>query len=124
MHDTLFLGRIEVRPALNESERDYLADLAQSSSTLRGTPTGRGDASVPFAHLAWEPCESGCCLTSGGPLDAGAHLSAADARQRDRALPAPVVMQDSPVGTRRDEAPLWGVATVESPVRSTMRMST
>lgn len=66
MHDTEFLGRIEVRPPLNESERDYLADLAHSSSTLRGTPTGRGDTSVPFAHLAWEPCEAGCCLTWNG----------------------------------------------------------
>ncbi|HXH78971.1 hypothetical protein [Nocardioides sp.] len=66
MHDTLFLGRIEVRPPLNESERDYLADLVRSTSTLRGTPTGRGDTSVPFAHLAWEPCESGCCLTWSG----------------------------------------------------------
>lgn len=63
MDDNVFLGRIEVRPPLNESERDYLIDLAQSSSTLRGTPTGRGDSSVPFAHLAWEACHEGCCLT-------------------------------------------------------------
>jgi hypothetical protein len=61
--DNVFLGRIEVRPPLNEAERDYLIALARSSSTLRGTPTGRGDSSVPFAHLAWESCEAGCCLT-------------------------------------------------------------
>jgi len=61
--DNVFLGRIEVRPPLNEAERDYLLSLARSSSTLRGTPTGRGDGSVPFAHLAWESCEAGCCLT-------------------------------------------------------------
>lgn len=63
MDDNAFLGRIEVRPPLNEAERTYLTALAQSSSTLRGTPTGRGDSSVPFAHLAWEPCAAGCCLT-------------------------------------------------------------
>jgi hypothetical protein len=63
MDDNVFLGRIEVRPPLNEAERDYLYDLAQSSSTLRGTPTGRGDTSVPFARLSWESCQDGCCLT-------------------------------------------------------------
>ena len=63
MDENVFLGRIDVRPPLNEAERDYLFDLAHSSSTLRGTPTGRGDTSVPFAHLAWEPCADGCCLT-------------------------------------------------------------
>lgn len=66
MDENVFLGRIEVRPPLNEAERDYLVDLAHSSSTLRGTPTGRGDSSVPFAHLAWEPCADGCCLTWTG----------------------------------------------------------
>ncbi len=66
MHDDRFLGRIEVRPPLNEAERDYLADLANSSSTLRGTPTGRGDVTVPFAILAWEACATGCCLTWSG----------------------------------------------------------
>lgn len=66
MDDNVFLGRIVVRPPLNEAERDYLLDLAHSSSTLRGTPTGRGDDSVPFAHLAWEPCPDGCCLTWSG----------------------------------------------------------
>lgn len=63
MDDNVFLGRIEVRPPLNEAERDYLFELAHSTSTLRGTPTGRGDTSVPFAHLAWESCAQGCCLT-------------------------------------------------------------
>ena len=66
MHENVFLGRIEVRPPLNEAERDYLFDLAESNSTLRGTPTGRGDSSVPFAHLAWESCAAGCCLTWTG----------------------------------------------------------
>lgn len=66
MDDNVFLGRIEVRPPLNEAERDYLFDLAHSSSSLRGTPTGRGDSTVPFAHLAWESCAEGCCLTWTG----------------------------------------------------------
>jgi len=69
----VFLGRIEVRPPLNEAERDYLIALAQSSSTLRGTPTGRGDSSVPFAHLAWESCAAGCCLTWSA-LEPSLHL--------------------------------------------------
>ncbi|MEO5662486.1 MAG: hypothetical protein ABIR39_04310 [Nocardioides sp.] len=75
MDDTMFLGRIEVRPPLNEAERDHLVELAGSSSTLRGTPTGRGDSSVPFAHLAWEPCESGCCLIWNG-TERAEHLTA------------------------------------------------
>lgn len=66
MHDDVFLGRISVRPPLNEAERGYLVGLADSSRTLRGTPTGRGDDGVPFAHLAWEPCAAGCCLTWSG----------------------------------------------------------
>lgn len=66
MQDNVFLGRIVVRPPLNEVERDYLSDLAHSNSTLRGTPTGRGDATVPFAQLAWEVCATGCCLTWSG----------------------------------------------------------
>lgn len=73
--DDVFLGRIEVRPPLNEAERDYLIELARSTSTLRGTPTGRGDGSVPFARLAWEPCESGCCLTWNG-TERAEHLTA------------------------------------------------
>ena len=72
--DDVFLGRIEVRPPLNEAERAYLADLAESDSTLRGTPTGRGDTSVPFAHLAWESCGAGCCLTWTG-LEHGQHVA-------------------------------------------------
>jgi hypothetical protein len=64
--ENVFLGRIVVRPPLNEAERDYLFDLAHSASSLRGTPTGRGDDSVPFAHLAWESCGEGCCLTWSG----------------------------------------------------------
>lgn len=63
MNDNVFFGRIEVRPPLNEAERAYLFELAESNSTLRGTPTGRGDKDVPFAHLAWESCAAGCCLT-------------------------------------------------------------
>ena len=61
MHEST--GCIRIRPALNEAERSYLADLADSPGTLRGTPTGRGDSTVPFAHLAWEVCPDGCCLT-------------------------------------------------------------
>lgn len=73
MDDNVFLGRIEVRPPLNEAERAYLIALAQSSSTLRGTPTGRGDSSVPFARLAWESCADGCCLTWSA-LEQSLHL--------------------------------------------------
>lgn len=73
MDENVFLGRIEVRPPLNESEREYLIDLAHSGSTLRGTPTGRGERSVPFARLAWESCPDGCCLTWNG-LERPVHL--------------------------------------------------
>ncbi|CUR57221.1 hypothetical protein NOCA1120439 [metagenome] len=61
MHDVS--GCIRIRPALNETERSFLADLSDSGRTLRGTPTGRGDGTVPFAHLAWDVCPDGCCLT-------------------------------------------------------------
>jgi hypothetical protein len=57
-----FIGCIQVRPALNEAEQDFLLDLIDSHRTLRGTPTGRGDTDVPFARLAWEVCCDGCCL--------------------------------------------------------------
>lgn len=73
MDENVFLGRIEVRPPLNEPERDFLIELASSRSTLRGTPTGRGERSVPFAHLAWEACPGGCCLTWNG-LERPVHL--------------------------------------------------
>ena len=56
------IGCIRIQPALNDAEQDFLLDLLDSGRTLRGTPTGRGDASVPFAHLAWEVCPDGCCL--------------------------------------------------------------
>jgi hypothetical protein len=59
---THFIGCIQVRPALNDAERGYLLELLDSDRTLRGTPTGRGDADVPFAHLGWEVCRGGCCL--------------------------------------------------------------
>lgn len=73
MDDNVFVGRIEVRPPLNEAERDHLFALAHSRSTLRGTPTGRGDSTVPFAHLAWEPCPAGCCLTWSA-LEQSSHM--------------------------------------------------
>jgi hypothetical protein len=69
-HDSGFRGRIRVRPALNDAERARLRALASSGGTLRGTPTGRGDAAVPFARLAWEPCAEGCCLTWNPTLEA------------------------------------------------------
>ena len=56
------IGCIRIEPALNDAEQDFLLDLLDSGRTLRGTPTGRGDARVPFAHLAWEVCPDGCCL--------------------------------------------------------------
>ena len=57
-----FIGRIQVRPALNDAEQAYLLAVLDSDGTLRGTPTGRGDTDVPFAHLAWQVCADGCCL--------------------------------------------------------------
>ncbi|MBL0749278.1 hypothetical protein [Nocardioides baculatus] len=59
---THFIGCIQVRPPLNEVERGYFLELLDSDRTLRGTPTGRGDADVPFARLGWEVCRDGCCL--------------------------------------------------------------
>ena len=66
-HD--FIGRIQVRPALNEAESAFLFGLLESNGTLRGTPTGRGDPTVPFARLAWEVCPDGCCLKWNGEED-------------------------------------------------------
>lgn len=60
--DPRFIGCIRIQPALNAAECDFLIDVLDSDRTLRGTPTGRGDADVPFARLAWEPCPGGCCL--------------------------------------------------------------
>lgn len=57
-----FIGRIQVRPALNEIERGFFLELLDSDRTLRGTPTGRGDSTVPFARMGWEVCRDGCCL--------------------------------------------------------------
>jgi hypothetical protein len=57
-----FVGCIRIQPALNEAERGFMLDLLDSGRTLRGTPTGRGDADVPFARLAWDACPDGCCL--------------------------------------------------------------
>lgn len=117
MHDTVFLGRIAVRPPLNEVERGYLSELAASSGTLRGTPTGRGDLGVPFAHLAWEPCPAGCCLTWTGRertanmqpslrflvdhlLSAGAK---ADGHRRFAGFTCDHVLDGSVVGWRHDD---------------------
>lgn len=66
MHDHTATGRIRVSPPLSAAEREHLYDVCDSGGTLRGTPTGRGDASVPFARLAWRPCARGCCLTWDG----------------------------------------------------------
>ena len=57
-----FIGRIQVRPPLNDAECAFLLALLDSDGTLRGTPTGRGDTTVPFARLAWAVCRDGCCL--------------------------------------------------------------
>lgn len=64
-----FVGRIQIRPALNEAEHAFLLELLDSDGTLRGTPTGRGDEAVPFARLAWEVCRDGCCLEWNGEED-------------------------------------------------------
>lgn len=63
LHDEIARGRVRVIPPLNEAEREFLRDVGDGGGTLRGTPTGRGDLGVPFARLAWRPCERGCCLT-------------------------------------------------------------
>ena len=65
-----FLGHIRIHPALNEAECDHLLALLDARGTLRGTPTGRGDRDVPFAHLAWEVCAGGCCLSWNPDLEA------------------------------------------------------
>ncbi|WP_210649174.1 hypothetical protein [Nocardioides sp. SYSU D00065] len=93
--DPDIVGCIRVHPALNEAERDFLLDLLASERTLRGTPTGRGDASVPFARLAWEPCRDGCCLEWNGDEEGRwmeesllflvAHLFAPGAKAQGRA---------------------------------------
>jgi hypothetical protein len=70
MHDSGFTGHIRIQPALNEAERAHVMMLTDSNGTLRGTPTGRGDRAVPFAHLAWEVCATGCCLTWNSRLEA------------------------------------------------------
>ncbi len=63
MYDTTEVtGCIRIEPRLNKAERELLLDLLRSGRTLRGTPTGRGDADVPFARLAWDACPDGCCL--------------------------------------------------------------
>ena len=64
-----FTGHIRITPALNEAERAHLQKLADSSGTLRGTPTGRGDRDVPFARMRWEVCASGCCLSWNPDLE-------------------------------------------------------
>lgn len=61
-HDPDFIGCLQVSPPLNDAELDFLAELADSGRTLRGTPTGRGRAEVPFARSAWDACDGGCCL--------------------------------------------------------------
>lgn len=64
-----FTGHLRIQPPLNEAEREHLRALAASRGTLRGTPTGRGDHDVPFAHLAWQVCAGGCCLTWNPDLE-------------------------------------------------------
>ncbi len=59
---THLIGCIQVHPPLNEVERGFMLELLDSDRTLRGSPTGRGDTGVPFAHLGWEVCRTGCCL--------------------------------------------------------------
>ena len=63
MQDSDFIGCIRVSPPLNDDERDFLRDLAESGRTLRSTPTGRGNTDVPFARLAWQARDDGCCLS-------------------------------------------------------------
>lgn len=68
-YDTDFIGSIRVSPPLGDDEIDVLLDLADSQRTLRGTPTGRGNAEVPFARMAWDVCLDGCCLWWTGEED-------------------------------------------------------
>ena len=65
MVDPGFIGCIRVSPPLNDIEVGFLRDLSESGRTLRSTPTGRGNTDVPFARLAWEVCDEGCCLSWG-----------------------------------------------------------
>ena len=68
-YDTDFIGSIRVSPPLGDDEIDVLLDLADSQRTLRSTPTGRGNAEVPFARMAWDVCLDGCCLWWTGEED-------------------------------------------------------
>ena len=68
-YDTDFIGSIRVSPRLRDDEIDVLLDLADSRRTLRSTPTGRGNAEVPFARMAWDVCLDGCCLWWTGEED-------------------------------------------------------
>lgn len=70
MTSPTFIGHIRIDPALNEAEWSHLFTLVESDGTLRGTTTGRGDRDVPFAHLAWEVCSGGCCLSWSPNLEA------------------------------------------------------
>jgi hypothetical protein len=73
-HAPGFTGHVRVQPALTSAERTFLGALLDSRRTLRGTPTGRGDRDVPFAHLAWEACADGCCLTWNPGLEASSMM--------------------------------------------------
>jgi hypothetical protein len=68
-YDTDFIGSIRVSPPLRDEEIDVLLELADSQRTLRSTPTGRGNAEVPFARMAWDVCLAGCCLWWTGEED-------------------------------------------------------
>ena len=65
MLDSDFIGCIRVSPPLNDIEMGFLRDLVGIGSDLAQHPTGRGNADVPFARLAWKVCADGCCLSWG-----------------------------------------------------------
>ena len=84
--NTEYLGHVEIVPALNKAEYDYLMAFADSRRTVRPggpyavTPRdpdhGKSDAAVrrynqicdgqPGYWCQWTPCPHGCCLTWDG----------------------------------------------------------
>ena len=84
--NTEYLGHVEIVPALNKAEHDYLIAFADSRRTVRpGGPyavtppdpdRGNSDAAVrrynlicdgqPGYWCQWTPCPHGCCLTWDG----------------------------------------------------------
>jgi hypothetical protein len=88
-YTTDFIGHIDIEPALNHDENEYLSAFSESRRYDRvdgpyavpGDPvaenqTGRGDIDIdrynraapgqPELWCQWEPCWTGCCLSDHG----------------------------------------------------------